>query len=194
MFYRSPSRVSCPPHGPPTGGPREGVAYPPFGEGRAAPASLTGKVAYPPFGEGRAAPASLTGKRSDFCRFAQRAKLSDLRSEKLRTQFLRSELGRTRPARGGGGLPRPWRDGGLPRPWRDGSAGFPHGLAPLTGPITTLRANLYSRLARLVASTRKHRRYRNKIPIYRNFVTVSKFIRETRRFSPRRGGKSSTLL
>ena len=106
----------------------------------------------------------------------------------------RSELGRTRPARGGGGLPRPWRDGGLPRPWRDGSAGFPHGLAPLTGPITTLLANLYSRLARLVASTRKHRRYRNKIPIYRNFVTVSKFIRETRRFSPRRGGKSSTLL
>ena len=106
----------------------------------------------------------------------------------------RAELGRTRPARGGGGLPRPWRDGGLPRPWRDGSAGFPHGLAPLTGPITTLLANLYSRLARLVASTRKHRRYRNKIPIYRNFVTVSKFIRETRRFSPRRGGKSSTLL
>ena len=55
----------------------------------------------------------------------------------------RSELGRTRPARGGGGLPRPWRDGGLPRPWRDGSAGVPHGLAPLPptggGPITTPR-------------------------------------------------------
>ena len=45
-----------------------------------------------------------------------------------------------RPARGGGGLPRPWRDG---------SAGVPHGLAPLTGPITTPREGrqfrLYSR-------------------------------------------------
>ena len=40
-----------------------------------------------------------------------------------------SELGRTRPARGGGG-PRPARGGGgPPRPWRDGSAGVPHGLA-----------------------------------------------------------------
>ena len=177
--------------------PRQGRGTPadPSRQGRGRPPSRQGR--------GRPIPTQFRAHKlrtqfmrppSDFCRFAQRAKLSDLRSEKLRTQFLRSELGRTRPARGGGGLPRPWRDGGLPRPWRDGSAGFPHGLAPLTGPITTLLANLYSRLARLVASTRKHRRYRNKIPIYRNFVTVSKFIRETRRFSPRRGGKSSTLL
>jgi len=55
----------------------------------------------------------------------------------------RSELGRTRPARGGGGLPRPRRDGGLPRPWRDGSAGVPHGLAPLTGPTRPARGGGY---------------------------------------------------
>ena len=50
---------------------------------------------------------------------------------------------RTRPARGGGGLPRPWRDGGgggLPRPWRDG--GLPRPWRDGSDPIPTLRANL----------------------------------------------------
>ena len=97
--------------------------------------------------------------------------LSPLRGEseptkiRRRTRNLRTQ---TREGRArnwvGFGLPRPWRDGGLPH----GSAGVPHGLAPLTGPITThmppSRVRLYERtyppeggelLARLVRSYEK---------------------------------------
>jgi len=47
----------------------------------------------------------------------------------------RSELGRTRPARGGGGLPRPWRDGaaGVPRPWRGRPSAGTGGSRPARG-------------------------------------------------------------